>query len=297
MKIRRGDLVFNVFNYFILITFALLCLYPFAYLVALAFNAGTDTMRGGIILFPREFTLANFASILRDGRILGAYRVTIARTVIGTLTSVFVTAIAAYGLSEKQLPGKRYIMIFMIIPMFFSGGLIPFYLTLHTLSLLDNFLVYILPGIFSIWNCIVMKTSFQQIPESLKESMRMDGGSEMTIFWKIVVPISKPMFAAISLFVAVAHWNDWFLGMFFVRRNTLIPVQTYLQQIMTRDLTFFITQEGRLLTGSALFDLSTVNSASLRMAAVVIGTVPILILYPFLQKYFTKGVLIGSIKE
>jgi len=266
-------------------------------MVVLAFNSGSDSMRGGITIYPRAFTLANFAAILRDGTIISAYKVTVARTLIGTLSSVMVTALVAYGLSDKRLPGRRGIMVYMLIPMFFSGGLIPYFLTLRALKLINNFWIFVLPGVFNIWNCIVMKTSFQGIPESLKESMRLDGAREFTIFMRIVVPVSLPMFAAISLFVAVGHWNDWFTGAFFIRRNDLIPVQTYLQQIMSRNLSSFLPNEGVIITGSALFDYSKVNSTSMKMAAVVIGTAPILIVYPFLQKYFTKGVLIGSIKE
>ena len=298
LRKMKNTSTFDIINFAILIIFALLCLYPFVYMLALSFNTGTDTMKGGVTFYPRDFTLANFASILRDGTILGAYKITILRTVIGTFTSVFVTALVAYGLSNKNLPGRKYIMLYMMIPMFFSGGIIPYYLTLGELHLIDTFAVYIIPGMFNIWNCIVMKTSFQQIPESLKEAMRIDGGGELKIFLKVVVPMSLPMFAAISLFTAVGHWNDWFTGAYYVRSNELIPVQTYLQQVMTRNMSSFLPTDGALVTGgNGLFDYSQVNSFSLKMAAVVIGTVPILIVYPFLQKYFTKGVLVGSIKE
>jgi len=271
-------------------------------MLALSFNSGKDTLRGGITIYPRDFTLANYASILKDKLLLSAYKITILRTVIGTISSVFITALVAYGLSEKKLPGRKYIMIYMIIPMFFGGGLIPYYLVLKQYHLLNTFWIYIIPGLFSIWNCIVMKTSFQEIPQSLKESMRIDGANELQIFYKIIIPLSLPMFAAISLFVAVGHWNDWFTGAYFVQKTELIPVQTYLQMIMTRDMRAFLemdlaTKMALELTGKDLTDYSKVTSFSLRIAAVVVGTLPILFVYPFLQKYFIKGVLIGSIKE
>lgn len=298
----REDKIFDCFNTILLLIIALLCLYPFIYMLALSFNSGKDTLRGGITIYPRDFTLANYASILRDKLVLSAYKVTILRTVSGTISNVFITALVAYGLSEQRLPGRKYIMIYMIIPMFFGGGLIPYYLVLKEYHLLNTFWIYIIPGLFSIWNCIVMKTSFQEIPQSLKESMRMDGANELQIFYKIIVPLSLPMFAAISLFVAVGHWNDWFTGAYFVQKTELIPVQTYLQMIMTRDMRAFLemdlaTKMAQELTGKDLTDYSKVTSFSLRIAAVLVGTLPILFVYPFLQKYFVKGVLIGSIKE
>lgn len=292
---------FNAVNYICLILFSLMCLYPFIYMLALSLNSGTDTMKGGITVYPRVFTLANYAAIINDSYIPQAYVITILRTVIGTAGSVFLTALVAYGLSERSLPGRKYIMFYMLVPMFFGGGLIPFYLTLKSFKLLDTFWVYIIPGIFSIWNCIVMKTSFMQIPESLKESMRIDGANELMIFFRIIFPLSLPMFAAISLFVAVGHWNDWFSGAYFVTKQTLVPVQTYLQDIMNRNMTSFLKNGSRLVVGSqlasSLFDYGRTTSFSLKIAAVVVGTAPILIIYPFLQKYFVKGVLIGSIKE
>lgn len=302
MKLAKNERVFDIFNYFFLSLFALMCLYPFIYMLALSFNTGTDTMKGGITVYPRLFTFANYAAIFRDGVILNAYKITILRTVIGTLSSVIITGLVAFGLSEKKLPGRKYIMSLLLIPMFFGGGLIPYYLVLKSYSLLDNFLVYIIPGMFSIWNCIVMKTFFMQIPDSLKESVRIDGGNELQIFLRIVVPTSMPMFAAIALFVAVGHWNDWFSGAYFVSRTELVPVQTYLQLIMNRTMQSFLEKDAsqiifqqRLTMG--LFDFSKTTSFSLKVTAVVVGTAPILILYPFLQKYFVKGVMIGSIKE
>jgi putative aldouronate transport system permease protein len=270
-------------------------------MVALSLNSGTDTLKGGITFYPRVFTFFNYIAIVQQTYILDAYLVTILRTLVGTVTSVFITALVAYGLSERGLPGRKYIMFYMLVPMFFSGGLIPYYLALKSYSLLDKFWVYIVPGLFSIWNCIVMKTSFMQIPDSLKESMRIDGGNELQIFFRIIFPLSLPMFAAIALFVAVAHWNDWFTGAYFVTKNELKPVQTFLQFLMNRsDMSNFVTRTGDVAgsqSSLAAFEKTRTTAFSMKVAAVVIGTLPILIIYPFLQKYFVKGVLIGSIKE
>jgi putative aldouronate transport system permease protein len=298
----KSEKLFDVVNYTLLMLFTLVCLYPFVYMLALSFNTGTDTMKGGITIFPRLFTLSNYAAIFRDGIILNAYKITILRTVLGTLVSVFTTGLVAYGLSERTLPGRKIIMSFLLVPMFFGGGLIPYYLSLKSYGLLDTFLVYIIPGIFSIWNCIVMKTFFMQIPESLKESVRIDGGNELQIFFRIIFPTSLPMFAAISLFLAVGHWNDWFTGAYFVSQTDLVPVQTYLQLIMNRTMTSFLEKDATMIIFNqqltmGLFDFAKTTSFSLKVTAVVVGTAPILILYPFLQKYFVKGVMIGSLKE
>ncbi len=267
-------------------------------MLILSFNEGMDTVKGGIVFFPRAFTLANFASILTDKLILGAYKITILKTIIGTLSSVLFTAIVAYGLSEKRLLFRREIMIYMMIPMLFGGGLIPDYLNLINLGLINSFWVYILPTMFVIYNFFVFKAFFQQIPDELKESMRIDGAHELYILVRLIFPISLPVFAAISLFVAVYQWNDWFRGAFYVKDLNLVPVQTYLQAMMSRDFTNFFEKSKvlEITVGGSVFNYAATTSLSLKIAAVVTCTVPILLVYPFLQKHFTKGVLLGSIK-
>ena len=303
---RNKTTAFDIINMTLLGMFAVICLYPFVNMLALSLNTGIDSMRGGIYLWPRELTFANYIVVLRNSYVITAYRVTILRTVIGTLSMLTVTAMVAYGLSERALPGKKIIMTYLLITMFFSGGLIPGFLVLRAVGLINTFWVYIIPGMFSVWTCIVMKTSFQGIPESLKEAIRIDGGNEFTIIKHVVLPISKPMFAALALFAAVGHWNEWFTGMYFVRSNDLVPVQTYLMQIMNNDITSMsekVQQQGTAVVQGQMAELlgsggiARITSQSLKMAIVVIGTAPILMVYPFLQKYFVKGVLIGSLKE
>lgn len=295
-KIRtKSDVVFDVVNAVLLGLFAFLCVYPLWYILILSFNTGTDTMRGGIYFWPREFTLANYILCLKDDNILNAYLISILRTVVGTVTGVFVTGMVAYGISERKLPGRKFIMIYMMIPMLFSAGIIPNYLNMKNLGLINTFSVYILPGMFSIYNCIVMRTSFDGIPLELKESMRLDGANEFHILTRLVIPISKPTIAAISLFTAVGHWNDWFTGAYYVTNSKLVPLQTYLQNVMNRSMTNFET--GIIsLGGTDIANLATANSLSIKLAVVVITVLPILLIYPFLQKYFIKGVLIGSVK-
>lgn len=297
--------MFDLVNTTILLLFSIICLYPFLNILALSFNTGLDSMRGGITVIPRELTFANFIVVFRNGLVLNAYKVTIARTIIGTVTMLSVTAMVAYGLSEPALPFKKSIMIYILITMLFSGGLIPLYLVLRGLKLTNTFSVFIVPGMFSAWTCMVMKSSFQQIPISLKEAMRIDGGNEFDILRHIVIPVSMPMFAALALFSAVGHWNDWFSGAYFVRSNNLMPVQTYLMHIMSTDVSSLAEKMslGTATTANVSADalssggISKVTSMSLKMAIVVIGTAPILLVYPFVQRFFVKGVLIGSLKE
>ena len=300
-RMTASDRVLSIVNYLVLGILSFMCLYPFIYMLALSFNTGMDTMRGGITFYPRDFTLGNYITVINQTNILGAYRITILRTVIGTFTSVFVTALTAYGLSEKKLPGRKLIMIYMLIPMFFSGGLIPSYLAYKDYHLLNSFWIYILPGIFNIWNCIVMKSCFMQISPSLKEAVRIDGGNEFHIFVKIIFPLSLPTFAAIALFVAVGHWNEWFTGAYYITDLELKPVQTFLQSFMAQNSISALLERGETIStaqaSAAAFDQSKTTAFSVKMAAVVIGTAPILVVYPFLQKSFVKGVMIGGIKE
>ncbi|NLK63462.1 MAG: carbohydrate ABC transporter permease [Tissierellia bacterium] len=297
-KTGIGEKVFKVFNVTVLFLFGLTTLYPFIYIIALSLNEGVDSMKGGIWLFPRKFTLFNYQYVLSNHLIQNAYIITIGRTVIGTLLSISVTALVAYGLSYRNLPYKRGIMTFIIIPMVFNGGLIPYYLQLRALGLLNKFWVYIFPFSFSIFNMFVMRKFFMDIPESLNESAFIDGATYLQTLYKIVLPLSKPMLAALSLFTAVNQWNDWFSGAFYVSDLKLIPVQTYLQKILSADSLQMLTGDNRMVAEAAVRQgqYKEMTITAVKMSVVVIGTLPILCVYPFLQKYFVKGMLVGAIK-
>lgn len=298
-KMSFGEKLFKCFNSVFLLALGLLTVYPLLYLLALSLNEGTDSMRGGIWLFPRKFTLFNYQFVLNNSLMRDAYIITIGRTVIGTILSILVTATVAYGLSFRKLPYKKIIMTFMIIPMVFNGGLIPYYLQLRNLRLVNSFWVYVVPGMFVIFNMFVMRKFFMDLPESLKESAYIDGANHIRIMVKIIFPLSLPVLAALSLFTAVGHWNDWFSGAFFVDNLKLIPVQTYLQKLLSADSLNMLTGDNRMVAEAAVRQnqFNTMTVTSVKMAAVMAGTLPILCVYPFLQKYFIKGMLIGSIKE
>lgn len=278
---------------------SLLCLsviYPFLYMLAISLNEGADAARGGVYLWPRSFTLINYEIVLGNEVIRNSYWITIARTVVGTVFGMLVTLIAAFGLSYRGLPFRKGILGYILITMLFSGGLVPFYIQLHNLGLTNHFLVYIIPSMFSAWNMFVMMKFLHGIPEALVESAELDGAGPVRILFRIIVPLSKPMLAALGLFTAVGHWNDWFAGAFYVTDQSLIPVQTYLQQLLNAsDLSAVMgsnTNQEALARGSQ----QNITLMSIKMAVVMVSALPILCVYPFLQKYFVKGVLIGSVK-
>jgi putative aldouronate transport system permease protein len=272
-------------------------LYPFLYMLAISLNTGSDAARGGVYLWPRSFTWINYEIVLGNEVIRNAYLVTIARTVVGTIGGLAVTLVAAYGLSYKQLPFRNGILTYIIITMLFNGGLVPFYIQLFKLGLTNTFWVYIIPGLFSAWNMFVMLKFIHGIPESMIESAELDGAGPLRILLQIIVPLSKPMLAALGLFTAVGHWNDWFSGAFYVTNQKLIPVQTFLQQLLSaQDLSAVLgsnQNQEALARGSMLKNITLM---SVKMATVMISALPILAVYPFLQKYFVKGVMIGSVK-
>ncbi len=298
IKRSRGERVWQAVIYLIVTAFCITVIYPFWYMLVLSFNEGADAMQGGIYFWPRAFTLFNYKMVLANPVILNAFGITIARTAVGTALGMVVTALAAYALASKTLPGRKFFNYMVLIPFVFSGGLIPFYLTLNDLKLLNTFWVYIFPMLFNIWNMFVMKQFFSEIPQSLIEAAVIDGADDMTILVKIVAPISLPTFAAIGLFVAVGHWNSWFDGAYYVTSEKLIPLQTYLKKMLdSMQIAMQNNTVGSNMTASVLAEeMSSITTNSVRMASIIVATAPIVLLYPFLQKYFVKGVRIGAVK-
>ncbi len=298
IKTGMGEKAFKVLNTILLIGLGISTLYPIFYMLVLSLNEGMDSMKGGIWLFPRKFTMFNYQFVLNNPLMRDAYVISIGRTAVGTVISILVTALAAYGLSFRTLPYRKILMTFIIIPMVFNGGLIPYYLQLRNLGLLNKFWVYVIPGAFVIFNMFVMRKFFMDLPDSLKESAYMDGANHLQILFRIILPLSMPMLAALSLFTAVGHWNDWFSGAFFVDNLRLIPIHTYLQRILSADSLNVLTGNNAMVQEAAArqVQFKTMTVTSVKMAAVMCGTLPILCVYPFLQKYFVKGMLVGSIK-
>jgi len=286
------------FAYWIIILllalFSLSIVLPFLHILALSFNGGKDTAMGGVYFWPRSFTLNNYKEVFSDNRIINGYKITLARTILGTFLSVLLTAMASFALKIKTLPGRNFITFMIFFTTLFGGGLIPYYMLLKALHLRNTFWVYILPGLYSAWNIIMMRTFFDTLGTELEESAKLDGCGYFRIFFQIILPLSKPVVSVIALFNGVDHWNDWFTGAFYVQDRNLQPVQTVLQEMLTNQQKLKSLMMNSYQ--SAITARNLVTGDSLKMATVMVTTVPIMCVYPFIQKYFTKGVMIGAIK-
>ena len=281
IKQSLGDRIIQGFIILVILALCLVIILPCINVLALSLNDGADAAKGGVYFFPRAFTLENFKQVFSDGSIMKAYKYTILRVVIGTLLTLIVTSLAAFALKEKDLPGVKVITILITFTMLFGGGMIPTYVQYKNLV--------------SVTYLLMMRAYFEGIPASLEESAKLDGCGYFGIYGRIILPLSKPVIAVIGLYTAVNHWNDWFSGAFYMTSNEKWPVQTVLQQMLARAMSASqkdITSVAQALVQGA----STVTSDSLKMAAVVITTVPILLIYPFVQKYFASGIMIGAVK-
>ena len=272
----------------------LLCfitLYPVWYTIVISFNDSTDSLRGGIYWFPRKFTLQSYITVFQDKTIIKAFRVTILRTLIGTVTNVLFTSMVAFALSKNHIIGRKFYMILGTITMFFGGGLIPYFILIKNIGLYDSFWVYVIPSLFNFYNMIIFMAFFRELPAGLEESAKLDGANEIVIFIRIILPLSLPVLATIALFTGVYHWNDYFMGVMYTNKQDLQPIQTFLYRIVAS-----ASASKTVVAMPAGVAAQQVSSQSVRLATMVVTTAPIVCVYPFLQKYFVKGMLIGSIK-
>ena len=290
---------FQVGNYTLLALLALVTIYPFWFIIQASVSDPTFRMS---LFWPRAFFGINYWLVFTTEGIGRAYAVTVARVVVAVPLMLVITGAAAFALTRKELKGRKIIIFYYFIIMFIGGGLIPYYMMLKTIGLLDTFWVFIFPSVFSVWTMIVMKTSFQGLPEGLVEAALIDGASYGRIFLRIIIPLSIPMITTLGLFQAVWHWNDWFVGAFYTKDPKLRPLQTFLRYTQlsigynighnAHNYPEQFSQDPRIV-----LQLRKVTPEAVRQAYVVVTTVPILIVYPFIQRYFIKGILIGSIKE
>ncbi len=293
MKETTGQKLFKIFNYSFLALLGIITFYPFWYVLVASFNTGRDFIRGGVWLYPREFTLENYSLAFRDERILTSLGISVSATVLCCLSGLMFTALAAYAMSVKTLPGKTFMSFFWYFTTIFGGGMIPYYMVLRGLGLTSSFWLYIIPSIYSFYNFILLRTNFAAIPYELRESAQLDGASEWTILSRIYLPLSKPILATLTLFIGVGKWNDWFTGAYYQAKTELYPAATVLQKILSE-----ATASSQVKVGqeTSVGSMTSYTSMSLQMAFVMILTMPIVIIYPFLQKYYVKGVMVGSVK-
>lgn len=285
-----GEAAFDWVNNIIMLTICFATLYPIWNVLVNAFNDGSDAMRGGIYWWPRKFSLDNFRTVFESNGIMTAMGVTVAKTVIGTVLHVLFTAMVAYAYSRRDLIGRQVYMVIGTITMFFSGGLIPTFLLIRDLGMIDHFIVYIIPALFSFFDLIIFLSFFREIPEGLTEAAEIDGAGDFTIFFRIVIPVSMPVVATIALFHGVYQWNDYFTGMIYINNTNLQPIQTFLYRVVAQ------ASSNQMISAMPSGVATNVTSQSLKLATMVVTTAPIVIVYPFLQKYFVKGFMIGSIK-
>ncbi|MEK4974322.1 carbohydrate ABC transporter permease [Niallia sp. FSL R7-0648] len=291
-KVYYSDVLFDILKWIFLLFFILATLYPILNTLAVSFNDGLDSIKGGIYLFPRELTLENYITVLKKDTLIQASIITVARTVIATIVQLFLTALLAYILSRKEFVFRKSITLLYIFTMYLNAGLIPNYLLMSKLGLLNSFWVYIIPGMISAFNMLVIRTYINGLPESLVESAKMDGASHFRIFISIIMPLCKPVLATVALFIAVYQWNSWFDAMLYNGFNDrLTTLQYELMKLLSS-----VTNQGANVD-SMKNSSSMVTPTSIRAATTIITALPIVCLYPFLQKYFMSGLTIGGVKE
>jgi putative aldouronate transport system permease protein len=278
-----------VYLFLVLVFFA--TAYPFYLSFVLSFNEGLDAARGGIYFWPRKFTLQNYRSFFTDEKWVRGFIVTSLRTFTGTVVTTLFTAMVAYGLSQEKLLGRKLYMGIAVFCLYFSGGLIPYYMTLKALGLLNKFLVYIIPQGLNLFYAIVAVSFFQSLPKELHESAAIDGGGELLIFSHIILPVSKPLLATIAIFTGVGHWSSWFDSAFFVQNRNLRTLGYLLMEVINRS-----NVSGSAMTMSMASANTVVTPLAVQVTAMVITVFPIMVIYPFLQRYFITGLTVGSVK-
>ncbi|PGV47568.1 carbohydrate ABC transporter permease [Bacillus sp. AFS037270] len=288
----KEDKVFDIINIFLVAIILILVVYPLYFIVIASFSDPNMIYEGKVWFIPKELTLEGYERIFRDSKIWLGYKNSIIYTVVGTIVNVSFTLMAAYALSRKDLYGRNVIMFLFLMTMFFSGGLIPTYLVVKNLGLLNTMWALILPKAVAVWNVIVAKTFFESsIPGELLEAARIDGCSDVKFFWKIVLPLSKPIVAVMVLFYAVGHWNSYFDALIYLNNENLYPLQLILRNIL-------IQNQASTMMISDLDSLAAKQRVSelIKYGVIIVASIPLLIVYPFVQKYFVKGVMIGGIK-
>lgn len=296
IKYKRSvpDTIFTVCNTLFMVAFVVITLYPVLNTLAISLNDGTDALRGGIYLIPRKWTLKNYQTVIaKDNLVTGAY-ISVARTVLGTITALVTNALLAFVVSRKKFLFKSQLSLFWVITMYVNGGMIPVFLLYKSLHLTNSFWVYVIPGMVSAFNMLVMRTYMTGIPDSLEESAQLDGAGYMTIFAKIISPLCKPVYATVALFVAVGQWNSWFDAMLY---NRMSSEYTTLQYELMKLLSSVTNQGASADTMKNATAAATVTPTSVRAAATILTMLPIVCLYPFLQRYFITGLTIGGVKE
>jgi putative aldouronate transport system permease protein len=291
IKVSAGEHAFNAVNYVVLFLLMLLMVYPLLYVVLASISEpGKLAMSKGLMFKPQGFSMAAYRAVKNNPMIGSSYLNTLLIVVCGTSINLFMTSLCAFVLSREGMPYKKVMTLFVMFTMFFGGGLIPRYLVVSELGLVDSYLALLLPNAINAYNMIIMRTSFEAVPRSLEESAQIDGANEFVVLLRIILPLSMPVVAVMLLFYGVGHWNNWFSAVVYIRHRSKYPLQLILREILIENEVSSMTTDVGSLDKEAI-------SETIKYATIVVATVPILCIYPFLQKYFAKGVMIGAIKE
>lgn len=297
-RMTRGaplsDRVLDAVIVIVMLFVVIVTLYPFLNVLALSFNDSTDSVRGGITIFPREFTLKNYSIIFSFSGLVTGFKISVLRTVVGTILGLISASMLAYTLARPDFQGRKFVSTYLAITMYVSAGLIPFYLLIKDLHMMNTFAVYVLPGLVSAVNVFIIRSFIDGIPYALQESAKIDGANDFTIYWRVALPMSTPALATIALFLAVGQWNAWFDTFLY---NGSSDNLTTLQYELTKVLLSTTSgNNGDYRNTNITQVLATVSPESVKMAITIVVTVPILLVYPFLQRYFVKGMTLGAVK-
>lgn len=292
-KVLKRDLdsrIFDTVNATILIIFTIVIVIPLWNVIVSSFSSGRALAEGGFVFWPKEFSLENYQAVFRDDTIWQSFLISVLKTVIGVVTHVFFCAMIGYGLSKNNVRGRKLYVTMGVITMFFSGGMIPTYLLIKSLGLLNSFWVYIIPALFSYYDVVILMNFFRNVPDSLEESAKIDGAGDWRIFLKIFIPLSMPAMATIALFNGVSQWNDFMTTKLYITDEYLYPLQMKLYEIIVQSQ----TQSMQNIAGSVVIETTT---KGVQLATIVITTLPIVVIYPLLQRYFISGMMLGAVKE
>ncbi|MEC0241257.1 carbohydrate ABC transporter permease [Paenibacillus dokdonensis] len=292
LKPSLGSRVFDLCNVMIMLVLSFAMLYPFINLLALSLNDGADAARGGIYLLPRQFSLDSYMLLFQNKRLLSGLGISILRVVVGTTTCVFMTGLLAYIVTIRGFSGRKMLRLLFLFTMYFGGGLIPTYMLMMKLGLINTFHVYWIPGLLNAYYMLIMASYMQNLPESLSESARIDGAGELLIYFRIIFPVSLPVFASIAVFSSVGHWNAWFDVILYNSNGHWDTLQVYLRRLLLEVEALQQVADQQL----AYSKFRNISPLTLRAATSMVVTVPIIFVYPFFQKYFVGGITLGAVK-
>ncbi|MFS0880369.1 carbohydrate ABC transporter permease [Metabacillus niabensis] len=294
---KWDDRIFDTCNYIFLTLVFIVTLYPFLNVLAISLNDSTDTVRGGIYIWPREFTLDNYKAIFEYDYLVTGFFNSVLRTVIGTALGVLSSAMVAFTLSRADFQGRKFVSTILVLTLYFSGGLIPGYMLMRELSLINSFWVYVLPGMVNAFNIIIVRSFMDGLPYSLQESAKIDGANDFSIFWRIVLPLCTPVLATIALFVAVGQWNSWFDTYLYNSSNPSLTTLQYELMKILQNTTMGAADANQFRGTTGESAAAKVSPESIKMAISMVTIIPILLVYPFVQRFFVQGMTLGAVKS